>query len=224
MAYTYTSGLAAKAAPDLDPWMTDHLAWWLDAVGSMFDPTYSIVSEQGNDGDPGYVPGFGALFDVDLCPPGALGYLGQFVGVQIPKGASDAKARSLVREEAGFQRGTLGAVQAAANRYLLPGQTAIVVERVNPQGQPDAYQFAVVFVGPVAGSLTFAQTQGTFAQDTRGWLFPLDLAGLIADVNAAKPAGVLWTFQQSPGWTFGTATNTFAVDGQPFAYYFVTQP
>jgi Phage tail protein (Tail_P2_I) len=102
----------------LEPWQTADLAAYCQAIGVMFDPVDGLVSDHGNDGDPGYVPGWGQLFDVDTCPFEDLPYLAQYVGVQIPKGSAEAQARALVRAESGMNRGTLASVQSAIERSI----------------------------------------------------------------------------------------------------------
>jgi hypothetical protein len=41
----------------MNPWRTRHLSWMLDAIGVMVDPLFLLASDQGEDGDPNYVPG-----------------------------------------------------------------------------------------------------------------------------------------------------------------------
>ncbi len=118
VAYTPRSKMGALLIDAMDPWITLHLAWWLDAIGSMFDPVYELVYDVGVDGTAGFVPGYGSLLDPTLADPSNLAYLGQFGGVQIPVGTDPATALALVVAESGQKRGTLGALGSAIARNI----------------------------------------------------------------------------------------------------------
>lgn len=122
--YLPSSQMGAVFIEAMMPWMTLPLAWYLDALGSMFDPVYTLVSDVGFDGDPGYVPGYGVIFNPITCPPADLPYLGQFVGVTVPSGADPQSALSIVMEECGQKRGTLGAIRSAIRRNISTPWTA----------------------------------------------------------------------------------------------------
>lgn len=122
--YTPLSTVGALLINSMQPWITEHLAWYLDAIGSMFDSTYSIVYDQGTDGQPAFIPGYGELLNPMICPPGDLGYLGQYVGVQIPVGQDIPTAQALVTAEAGQNRGTLASLQSAITRSISNPWTA----------------------------------------------------------------------------------------------------
>lgn len=142
----------------------------------MFDPIWAIVADQGSPDDPeNYTAGWSVLLDPDECPTQYLPYSSQFNGTGIQPGTDDATARALIKNEAGFARGTLQAVQAAIERaQSTPDSTRYaVVERVGPLG-PDAYHFLVLI------DLDTLTTQG-------------DPTTLIANVTATKPAGVQFT-------------------------------
>jgi len=102
----------------LAPWMTPDLALLCQAVGAMAQPVMEVAEDEGFDGEPGYIPGYGRIFDPRLCPAQYLPYLGMFVGVQIPIGASEAEARALVKAESGLERGTEASVKAAIERAI----------------------------------------------------------------------------------------------------------
>lgn len=98
---------------------TTALAYWCDAVGiGIVDPIYTLVADVSVDGLPDYVPGWGQLLDPTTIPAANLPYLGQFVGVQIPPGTDELTARSLVKAEAGKNRGTLASIRAAVERSI----------------------------------------------------------------------------------------------------------
>ena len=51
-------------------------------------------------------PGWSELLDLDRCPPEALDWLGQFVGIRIPAGLNDLQSRAWISSTDGFRRGT----------------------------------------------------------------------------------------------------------------------
>ena len=143
----------ATFAPDLleslEPWRNSDFDTYIGALGSMFDPLYGIVLDTpAADPTQTDVPGWGQIFDVDACPTPYLPYLGQFVGVALPPGIADADARTMIRNEAGMQRGLVSAMLAAATRILGPGFALTYYERTGPSG-PDPYQFQLFIVGTV---------------------------------------------------------------------------
>jgi len=132
---------------------------------------------------PGYVPGFGTLFNVETCPADALAYLGMFVGTVIPVGASEAEARAILEAHSGFARGTLALMEAAIERVLGVGEPFTIEERTNANGEPDAYFFVV--------------------------LVPLGKASnaLYEAINSVKPAGLFYEVVEVEGaWIEGALT------------------
>src|ERR1039457_5518707 len=113
MSFTVTSPFGLRLAADLEVWVTDDLGRLCDSLGRMFDQVLSLVDEVGTDGEPNYLPPWGRLLDPDLCPYADLPYLAQFVGVEIPKVATEAEARAIVKEEQGFSRGTTASIEVA---------------------------------------------------------------------------------------------------------------
>src|SRR5579884_1008331 len=110
----------------MQPWSSPDHDTYLTALGAMFEQITQLSMDYGNDGDPDYVPGWGALLDVDLCPTEFLPYLAQFNGTVVPSGADDATARAIIRAEAGMQRGTPAAMKAAALRNLTGAHPLLV--------------------------------------------------------------------------------------------------
>src|SRR3954452_19697346 len=58
------------------------------------------------------------LFDVDICPGWALPWLGQIVGVRIPRGTSEADARGMIKDLGLGKRGGPEAIKAGAGLAL----------------------------------------------------------------------------------------------------------
>lgn len=172
------------------------LAWYLDAIGALFQDSAVIVTDQSTDGDPAYQTGYGSVFTVNprfdgdtaICPIDQLPYLGQYVGVTIPPDASDADARALITAERGMHRGTPSAITQAATRWLSGSQTLSLINRTRPDGSASGYWFLIV-VDP---------SEVISAPD------------LIAAVNAVKPGGVLWQLVT----TTGTAWDSDAREWQ----------
>jgi len=140
MAYTPVTVIGARLVDMLAPWANDDFAMYLDAIGSMFDPIATLVQDHGQPSDLDYIPGWGSVFDIDLCPASDLPYLGQYVGVQIPVGTSAADARALVRGESGMNRGTLASIQSA------------IVRNITTPWQPDTAYAAGVLVSYETGA------------------------------------------------------------------------
>ena len=153
----------------------------LEQVGQVFDP----------DGD---VPPLAPILDVDLCPAWALPWLGQIVGVQLPQGVDETTARELIRNVAGFQRGTPAALRAAAGLYLSGSKTVYFRER----DEGDAYRLEVI---------------------TRTAETP-DPAAVLAALLAQKPGGIVlahrtidtWDYQEMTrrGGSYAQQTNAYA--------------
>jgi hypothetical protein len=118
MPYQFQSVFGALLFDNLGPYQNTQLAWFCDAIGIAVDPVYTLVAGYGFDGDPDYVPGYGALFDPLIADPANLPYLGQFVGVTIPTGTDPITARALVIAENGKNRGTLTAIRSAVERSI----------------------------------------------------------------------------------------------------------
>jgi len=142
---------------------------YLRALAAMFEPVEALAAEVGSDGEPGYVPAWGTLLDVETAPADALPYLATYVGVQLPNGVGEVEARTLIKEEAGFQRGTRSALEAALTRVLGIGVPFTIEERTNVKGEEDAYYFLVI-VAPGKSS-----------------------NALLEAINAVKPAGVFYS-------------------------------
>lgn len=181
--------LAPWLTPQTDPY-GDHAAF-LTAVAAMGQSLWGLAMDSGDDpDDPAWVPGWGALFDVDKCPFAYLPFLAQLVGVPASAivGVDDTTARGIIRAEQGMQRGTPAAIVAAAQRFLSGTQSCVLLERVNSAGGVDAYRFVLV-------------------------VRPEELAneaGLIAAVNMVKPGGLQWDLVQTDGWTITEMEGAYA--------------
>lgn len=197
--YTPKTGVGLTLAEYLQPALNDQLGWYLDAIGAMFEDIHLLANDVGSDDGfvvnvPGsgyvvepYTPGYGSVLDPDLCPPGLLPFLGQFVGVRVPDGTPAGSARTLVKEEAGFARGSQGAIVNAATNLLSGTQYVAYSPRIRPDSVADAYWFL----------LTISKTECA------------NPAALIAAVNFVKPGGLLWQLRAKEGFYWDTSTGTW---------------
>ena len=168
----FTTLLLESMASWVDP--AGALTAYNEAIGSMFDPVAEIVYDVGSPDQPAtYTPGWSVLLDPDNCPTQYLPYCSQFNGTGVQPGTADADARSLIKSEAGFNRGTPSAIVTAAKRFLTGTQSCILLERT-----PDPYSIAVI-VRPEQ---------------------VIDLTKLTNAVLAVKPAGIVLAVIQTDGW------------------------
>jgi len=157
-------------------------AWSLlilcNAIGGM----YELVEEWVRDTPDG--PGWSLLVDVDRCPPEALGWLAQFVGVRLLPGTSDTDQRERIVSTDGFRRGTPDAMRSAAAATLTPPKYVVFRERAGG----DAYALDV--------TTYTAQTPDPVATER----------ALIAQ----KPAGIVLNYACSDGQTYQIVNDTNA--------------
>ena len=97
-------------------------------------------------------------------------------------------ALSLVTAESGLARGTPASIVAAAKRNLTGTQSAILIERVRPDGVADAYWFQLV-----------VRPEELISQ-----------SALIASVDAVKPGGVMWLLVVQDGYTWAEAIKQWS--------------
>ena len=117
--------------------------WALLAFVNASTLAYEQVEEWVRDTPEG--PGWSLLLDVNRCPPEALGWLGQFVGVRLLKNASDEDNRDRIAATDGFKRGTPAAIKGAAQATLNGNRSVFLNERDHdPADKPDyAYYLTV---------------------------------------------------------------------------------
>jgi hypothetical protein len=160
-------------------------------------------------------PGWYTVMDPDTAPPTWLRWLGQFYGVRVTPGDPDsavwvAQARDEVRSAAGIRRGTVGAIRAAAQRYLTGTKYVLILER-----DTSPYHFTVVVKTselPAEDTVTWDAAAGTWDAQSSTWWGKTQRA-----VFAQKPAGVQMRFLAVDGqiWqdaspTWNSATGTWA--------------
>jgi Phage tail protein (Tail_P2_I) len=182
------------SAPDLTPWgerlrerteplapddaahgyvhalLAQALSEALERVAEIYDP------EEG-------LPG-GPLLDVDRCPAWALPWLAQLVGITLPVGVDEATARAIIRDVAGWKRGTVAALRAAAGFHLTGDKTVYFRER-DPDSPDPPYTLEVV----------------TLADETS------DPDAVLAELLRQKPAGIVLKYRTVSGWDYQALTN-----------------
>jgi hypothetical protein len=124
----------------------------------------------------GDVPPVAPLLDIDLCPDWALPWLAQLIGAAIPVGMPPETARELIRNVAGFRRGTPAAITAAASFFLTGSKTVFFNERF----ANDAYRLGIV----------------TLAAETP------NPAQVQAAILAQKPGGIVLSYSAIAGQTY----------------------
>lgn len=182
---------------------------WLDGIGQIVQRLNDLALDNLTTGDPGW----SIIFDPDRCPTYALPWLAQCVGVRFDTTQNtDATQRAAIRGEQAFQRGTLQALQAAANKYLVAGQVINIYERT-----PDPYSLTVVISLPQIAQQTFAQIGATYATFAAYKLAfstfsqpAYAQAQITAALQAAKPAGLIMTINVVTGPTFAVIKADFA--------------
>lgn len=210
-----------RLATAMKPWMTPSLEVVCAMIAAMgFNQALQLVEEEGAEGQPGWLPQWGRLLDPDLCPGPDLPYLGQYVGVPIPVGASEHEARALVKGEAGQGRGTPASVKTQIERsistFWAAGATyqkgQLVRHEPNP-GEVLCYEATATFTAGTTFETTHLALININSQyelierenpvgEERGYHFliivhgnqltPENNAGrLEANVNAVKPAGLI---------------------------------
>jgi hypothetical protein len=120
--------LVQQAYQALGPWAREDEGVWdlLQFVYALFNP---IVEIDGLVRDTDDYVGWGTLLDADAAPEKVLPWLAQFVGVEPIKGLDEASQRLRIKEAAGFNRGSVSAIEAAAAQYLTGTRRVELYER-----------------------------------------------------------------------------------------------
>ena len=141
-----------------------------NAIGTMYQELEELVRDTPEG------PGWSQLLDVDRCPPEALPWLAQFVGVRLLPDSSEAEQRQRIDSTSGFQRGTRDALIGAAQATLTGTKTVIFRER-DPAGADPPYSLTVI---------------------TRTSETP-DSAATLRALTAQKPGGLVLTYRTATG-------------------------
>jgi hypothetical protein len=118
------------------------------AIAKPYEAILEVCEEEGSEGEAGWVPAWGKLFNPLTCPAKYLPYLGQFTGTSIPKEATEEEARNLVIFGCNLFRGTLAHLNYVIGEVLGKGVPFDVLERTNPKTGLEAAYCITVIVPP----------------------------------------------------------------------------
>jgi len=144
--------------------------------------------------DPEDAAPFETLLDPARCPPWALPWLAQLVGMRLPTTISVDEQRAFIAALASHNRGTPAALAAAAGLYLTGDKTVYFRER-DPTGQDPPYTIEVV---------------------TRDDETP-DPDAVRAALMAQKPGGIILLYRQVTGWDYEAMTDQGETEGWTYA-------
>lgn len=182
--------MAPISTPDLDT--------YLQAIASMFSEVelYSLATDDATDD----APGWGVLFDVDLCPVNALPYLAQLVGETLATTLTEDEARRQIRTQPNRRRGTRDGIIAAARATLSdPDDATVVFIERSSSASPSEPAYGL--------------TVGTLSAETP------DPTATEAAIRANLPGGILLEYIVSDGPVIneGTATINASTNTIDFA-------
>jgi Phage tail protein (Tail_P2_I) len=111
-----------------------------NAIGTLFQ----VLEDYARDSPEG--PGWSALMDLDRCPPEALPWLAQFVGVRLLPDSTPAEQRARIVATGGFRRGTPAALIGAAQATLTGNKTVVFRERDHDPADTPAYAYYLTVI------------------------------------------------------------------------------
>jgi hypothetical protein len=155
----------------LAPITTPAFDEYLQAIAAMFGQveSYSLDTV---DGDGNELPGYGIVFDVDLCPVEALPYLAQFVGETLPTTASEADARARILGQPTRRRGTPAGITAAC-RDTLTGTRAVFFEERSAEACPTDPAYGLMIRTNASETPDPAATEAAFRSNLPGGIILL---------------------------------------------------
>jgi hypothetical protein len=126
--------VVSQAAEDLyaglGPWAEEDgeatdwaLLYWCGALTSGVQKLYIYTFDDGDK------PGWSILVDLDRVPAEAMGYLAQYVGVQLPTGNTAAQNRDLILNRPGWKRGRPATIVSAVQQTLVGTKRVNLLER-----------------------------------------------------------------------------------------------
>lgn len=182
--------LYAALAPlaDQDAASAWALLLYVGGIASMFDQIETYARDDLSD-PAAPRPGWAIIMDADRCPPEALPWLAQFVGVDDRPALADVQRRAWIKGTGGMKRGTPSSLVAAAKQYLTGSQTVILKER-----DPSV---ASAFGG------AYGLTVLTYTSETP------DTNAVLNALLAQKPAGIILAYSTVTGWTYLTERTTY---------------
>jgi len=177
----------------LTPWLTSDLEDFIRSCAAMWEQIESLVGDLTTSEEP-----YPDIFDPDLAPQIALGYLAQFVGERLPVGITEARAREWIKDRPNSRRGTAQSIFLAAQRTLTGTRLVSMHERTTIAGVTDVDYITV--------RTTIAQTPDPQAvyNDLRKNIVPADIV-----LNYAAIVGETWQDVKNNNATWNTVKLGF---------------
>ena len=142
---------------------------------------------------------WGDIVDPDTCPPEGLGWLAQMVGIRLPQQITADEARSIIKDQRSFRRGTPKGIIEAVQRLLTGSKYVNFVERADG----NAYKLVI-------------NTWDTETPDEQAIRDLLSEDG----PEAIIPAGIIWEYTVTSGvMLFGDLRESGLTFGQVKANY-----
>jgi hypothetical protein len=116
----YDSLMPWNSADEVTGW---HLLKFIAAVTADLSAMDDLVRDTDDN------PGWSIVLDADNAPVEYLPWIGQFIGADVDLNLSEADQREQVKHVAGFRRGTLASMIAAARPYLTGTKKIVGAER-----------------------------------------------------------------------------------------------
>jgi len=130
---------------------------YVKAIAAMFEPVSSLAEESGSDGEAGWVPPYGTLFDPATCPKDAMEYLANYLGTALPAGGTEAEWRAVLLAKSGEARGTLGSLEALL-RKALGSVPFYILERTTPSlTAGSAWELAILIPAGHVGEAVYKE-------------------------------------------------------------------
>jgi hypothetical protein len=123
----------------LEPWWTNDLQTYTQAIAGMWDAIEPYASDPDNE-----IETWQALWDVDVAPLSGLPWLAQTVGEHVPVGYTADQARAWITTSPRWVRGTPQGIVNAVKRLLTGGQVVQFRERSHMDGTYDDDTISVV--------------------------------------------------------------------------------
>lgn len=192
---TFAARLYAMLAPLAR--RDDEFGWSLLVLCNAIGVDFQLVEDWVRDTPDG--PGWSLLLDADRCPPEALPWLAQFVGVRLLPGASDDDSRERITSTDGFSRGTPAAIRGAAIATLTGNRSVFIVERDHDSADTPDYAY-YLSVATYRG-----QTPDPVATEKA--------------IVAQKPGAIVLTYTCVDGQTYTQVKTRFATYAALLAAY-----
>jgi hypothetical protein len=198
-----SSGYNLTPPADLAPQPFAARLYWMLAPLAQYDPSYSWallifvnaatqayeqVEQWVRDTPDG--PGWSILLDVNRCPPEALGWLAQFVGVRLLKNQPDAANRARITATDGFHRGSPDAIRGAAQATLTGNKSVFLTERDHITSDTPNYAYYL--------------TVQTYAGETP------DPTATENAILMQKPGGIILNYVCTTGQVYSQVVTGFA--------------